>query len=98
MIPGSEATQNLLTGHLIASKPMTFPDSPRVIYNTNPLEEVICQLKFPPILKIESVPPATFQDEIRSTYPLFQDIPGTLIDVPPEIAKMLPGLTGTKSY
>jgi uncharacterized protein (TIGR04255 family) len=77
---------------------MPFPDSPRVIYDINPLEEVICQLKFPPILKIDSEPPAAFQDDIRSTYPLLQEVPGVLVDVPSEIAKMLPGFVGGKSY
>jgi uncharacterized protein (TIGR04255 family) len=77
---------------------MPFPDSQRVIYEVNPLEEVICQLKFPPILKIDSEPPAAFQDEIRAAYPLLQEVAGVLVDVPPEIAKMLPGLTGGKSY
>ena len=77
---------------------MPFPDTPRVIYDRNPLEEVICQLKFPPILKIDSESPASFQDGIRRTYPFFQEIPGVLIDVPSEIVKMLPALAGTKSY
>jgi uncharacterized protein (TIGR04255 family) len=103
IIHGSEEYQ--ISEQLASVKtPMTFPDSPRVVYSTNPLEEVICQLKFPPILKIDSEPPAAFQDEIRSAYPLFQDIPGTLMDVPAEIIKMLPAMlpgftgAGARSY
>ena len=44
----------------------------RVIYKKNPLVEVICQLRFPRILKINENQPADFQDKIRSKYPLFQ--------------------------
>jgi uncharacterized protein (TIGR04255 family) len=46
---------------------MTFPeDSPRVIYGRNPLEQVICQIRFPTILKIDTELPAAFQEQIRS--------------------------------
>ncbi|MCH8965396.1 MAG: TIGR04255 family protein [Planctomycetes bacterium] len=47
---------------------MPFPDSPRVIYQQNPLEEVICQLRFPTILRIER-DPAEYQERIRANYP-----------------------------
>lgn len=68
---------------------MTFPDTPRVIYNKNPLNQVICQLRFPPILKIEEALPSGFQDRIRHEYPLFVDKqPDEAgIELPPEIAK-----------
>src|SRR5713226_162290 len=72
----------------IATVAMPFPDSQRVIYDRNPLEEVVCQVKFPPILKIDSAAPAAFQDEIRGTYPLLQEVPGILVDLPAEIMKM----------
>jgi len=67
----------------------TFPESPRVIYNRNPLEEVICQLKFPPILRIESESPAAFQESIRERYPLFSEKPRERLPVPDEIAKLI---------
>ncbi len=51
---------------------MTFPHSNRVIFDKNPLEEVICQLKFPTILEIGAQRPAKFQNEIRDDYPLFE--------------------------
>lgn len=51
---------------------MSFPESKRVLYSKNPLEEVICQLRFPPILEISSRPPAAFQNKIRSQYPLYE--------------------------
>jgi uncharacterized protein (TIGR04255 family) len=50
---------------------MAFPDAKRVVYEKNPLEAVICQLRFPPILKIEAESPAAFQERIRAQYPLY---------------------------
>src|SRR2546425_8627069 len=50
-----------------------FPDSPRVIYRKDPLVQVVCQLRFPPVLRIEAEPPAAFQDRIRKDYPLLRE-------------------------
>lgn len=52
---------------------MTFPESPRVIYNRNPLVEVICQLRFPTILQVSAQPPAAFQEAIRHLYPVLEE-------------------------
>lgn len=68
---------------------MTFPDSKRVIYQKNPLGTVICQLRFPPVLRIDADVPADFQDRIRHEYPLFEDRQPQDIVVPPQIAKAL---------
>ncbi len=70
-------------------KVVIFPESPRVIYDKNPLEEVICQLKFPPILRIESESPAAFQESIRGSYPLFSERPRERLPVPDEVAKLI---------
>jgi uncharacterized protein (TIGR04255 family) len=51
---------------------MHLPESERIIYNRNPLIQVACQLRFPPILKISHQEPVEFQDEIRFQYPLFE--------------------------
>jgi uncharacterized protein (TIGR04255 family) len=40
------------------------------------LEEVICQLRFPTILRIESEVPAAYQERIRRQYPLFRESQG----------------------
>jgi len=68
-----------------------FGDSPRVKYRDNPLIQVICQLKFPTILKIQAEAPALFQDKIRGVYPLFQPPQAIMTDVqlPPELLKLL---------
>lgn len=51
---------------------MNLPEFERVIYKQNPLVEVVCQLRFPPILKISHQEPVEFQDAIRFKYPLFE--------------------------
>ena len=48
---------------------MTFPNSDRVIYSRNPLDSVICQVRFPPILRIETEIPTAFQERIRKDFP-----------------------------
>jgi uncharacterized protein (TIGR04255 family) len=64
---------------------MNLPEFKRVIYKRNPLMEVVCQLRFPPILKISHQEPVEFQDEIRFQYPLFET---TRTQVPSEISKI----------
>lgn len=48
---------------------MPFPEVKRVKYNKSPLDKVICQLRFPPILAIDSQPPYEFQEKIREQFP-----------------------------
>lgn len=69
---------------------MPFPDTPRVVYEKNTLEEVICQLRFPPILKIDASPPAGFQDAIRQMYPLFTEVRGGSVELPADLRNKLP--------
>jgi uncharacterized protein (TIGR04255 family) len=52
---------------------MALNKSKRVIYKNNVLDKVICQLRFPPILRIDSTPPADFQEIIRGIFPLFSE-------------------------
>jgi len=66
---------------------MNIPDSPRVIYELNPLVEVNCKLTFPPILKIASQEPAEFQERIRFKYPLYEIEQN--VSLPPEFYKIL---------
>lgn len=43
----------------------------RVIYKNNPLENVLIQLKFLPILLIDSKEPVDFQEKIRYKFPYY---------------------------
>lgn len=51
---------------------MPFPESSRVVYSRNPLIEVISQLRFPAVLRVDTELPVSFQDRIRATYPIFE--------------------------
>ncbi|HQU44113.1 MAG TPA: TIGR04255 family protein, partial [Pirellulales bacterium] len=68
---------------------MPLPEFPRVIYGKNPLEVVICQLRFPPILRIGAELPAEFQERIRKDYPEFRDRSAAL-GMPAQFAQSLP--------
>lgn len=70
---------------------MTFPVSPRILYERNPLDEVICQLRFPPILRIETGDAADFQDGIRAEYPLYREDEPSVggMTIPAELAEMI---------
>lgn len=65
---------------------MNLPEFERVIYKRNPLVEVVCQLRFPPILKISHQEPVEFQDTIRLKYPLFET---TRVQLPSEISQFV---------
>lgn len=72
---------------------MPFPDSPRVIYARNPLIEVLCQLRFPTILRIDSELPTAFQERIREAYPHFAEnqLTELRVDLPPEVVQLSKG-------
>ena len=50
---------------------MLFSDRPRSHYPNSPAHEVICQLRFPTILTINTVEPADFQEAIREDFPQY---------------------------
>jgi uncharacterized protein (TIGR04255 family) len=79
---------------------MAFPEVSRVIYKKSPSEEVICQVRFPAILKIDTEPPATFQEHIRSDYPFYKNRPALKLaeGMPPEVAGMLAPLGGQMAH
>lgn len=72
---------------------MSFPHTSREIYSTNPLEQVICQIRYPAVLIISASSPAQFQDSIRSSYPLYEVQKNPTVQppagVPKEIADLL---------
>lgn len=78
---------------------MAFPDSPRVIYKDNTLEEVVCQVKFPTILKISEVP-VEFQERIRGAFPLLEQKPAIELppEIPPDMARVMASRVGNVSH
>ena len=77
---------------------MVFPEARRVIYEKNVLEQVICQLRFPTILKIDTEVPSAFQEVVRHEFPIYRqtsdDVMGGLPDsmtqgLPAEIRELM---------
>ena len=69
---------------------MPFPDAERVQYDRNPLIEVICQVRFPPVLRINSSVPADFQERIRASFPLFAEEEAlTFPDLPSDLSEAI---------
>lgn len=67
---------------------MLFPESERVVYKINPLSEVICQFRFPTILRIRERQLADFQDKIRGIYPVYKEREPS-IEITPQLPKEL---------
>jgi uncharacterized protein (TIGR04255 family) len=66
-----------------------FPKVDRVIYGKSPLIEVICQIRFPADLRIETTAPVDFQQRVRGRFPILaQQSRAALSAVPPELAKV----------
>ncbi len=71
-----------------------FSDAERCVYQKHQLIEVLCQLRFPAILKIENQSPYEFQELIRGEYPNYSvreeripPKPGTNPNAPPTTVK-----------
>jgi uncharacterized protein (TIGR04255 family) len=69
---------------------MPFPATQRVIYSRTPLDRVICQLRFPPILRIDAAVPAEFQESIRGEFPNFKELSEVKIELPVGFAREVP--------
>lgn len=50
---------------------MFLPDNKSIEYENNQLAEVICQLRFPTILSIDTREPAEFQEAVRQDFPKY---------------------------
>ena len=69
---------------------MPFPESQKVIYEHNPLDKVICQLRFPPILTIDTKVPAEFQESIRNDFPGFREKEQIVLPIPKMVKGNVP--------
>ncbi len=56
--------------------PLNFPSRPDVPLRRPPLTEVICQVRFPPILRILQDPPGDLQERVRHRFPVLEFAPG----------------------
>ncbi len=65
-----------------------FQEFPKVRYGKNPLDSVVAEVRFLPILRIETEIPANFQDALAGEFPLFREI-NPINLAPPEIMKII---------
>ena len=56
-----------------------FPDKPEIKLGKAPLTEVICQLKFPMLLRLSQDAPVDFQEVVRTRFPLLKVEQGVLV-------------------
>ena len=85
---------------------MPFPEANRVLYRKNPLDQVVCQLRFPPILRIDAEIPAEFQEMVRRQIPNLTETsewklevpPGLKDQISPEILRQILQSSGNKNY
>ena len=77
-----------------------FPAIERFGYQRSPLTQVVVQFNFPTILRIESAPPADFQESVRSSFPIFQRQSALFggAQMPPEIARIFAGAPNGGAY
>src|SRR5689334_1937838 len=66
---------------------MPFPPSERVVFEHNPLAQVITQVKFPAVLSIVAAEPAAFQERVRNDYPLYTR--EDALEMPPELTQLI---------
>jgi len=74
---------------------MALPETPREVYGKNPLAEVVAQLRFPTILKIDAESPAAFQESIRADYSRYSQQRGAgqlPANMPPQIKNLIQGM------
>ena len=78
---------------------VNFPPKPDVRLENAPLEEVICQVRFSPILRISNEEPSEFQEEIRDRFPRIEVEHGMLFRIPGLGSGAAPSTEGqTKIY
>ena len=69
---------------------MPFPEADRVIFGNNPLEQVICQLRFPAILRIDTELPVGFQEKVCGQFPTYAEKTESQFESPPELRDKFP--------
>ena len=78
---------------------MKFPTKPEVKLRNAPLEEVVCQVRFPTILRVSKESPTEFQEAIRARFPELRVEQGFIVQLPGVVGSEKPAIeTGSKSY
>jgi uncharacterized protein (TIGR04255 family) len=62
---------------------MHFPSRQDIRLERSPLTEVVCQLRFSPVLSIDRRPPSDFQERVRRRFPRYESSQAISIMVPP---------------
>lgn len=62
---------------------LCFPPVEDVHLGRSPLKEVICQVRFPAILRITQEPPVEFQERVRRRFPQIEYQHGLVLEAPP---------------
>ncbi|RIK44334.1 MAG: hypothetical protein DCC57_17300 [Chloroflexi bacterium] len=62
---------------------LQFPTPVEIRLENPPVVEVICQVRFPPVLRILNEPPVAFQDAIRAEFPLLETQQGIRVQIDP---------------
>ena len=52
--------------------PVEFPKVDDIPLADSPLVEVVCQVRFPPVLRLAETPPVDFQDKVKARFPLYE--------------------------
>ena len=61
---------------------INFPEKEEIRLQNAPLEEVVCQVRFPPILRISEELPSAFQEEIRARFPRLETKQRIMMQIP----------------
>lgn len=81
-----------------------FSPSNRELYEraSDILVQVVCELRFPKILRIAADPPASFQEAIMSKFPLYEQEQTVLsadgAPIPPEVLQLFAAQSGTNAH
>ncbi len=62
---------------------LRFPQREDIHLQRAPLAEVICQVRFPPVLRIASEQPAAFQEQVRGLFPQLEVEQGMVVRMEP---------------
>jgi uncharacterized protein (TIGR04255 family) len=71
---------------------MPFLEVNRESYRNNPLAEVVAQLRFAPILRIDAEQPAAFQEGIRPGFPTYRHVSTLPPGLPQPLERMMQGM------